>query len=273
MIGSSPVVSSQRQFGAAITATLIHSVAWLIAFLGMRVALSGLEQMSDDVNLRLPWFTELVLSSSHPVLDHPLLFGLGLLTFLVVDCWILMCLGRPDTAGVLRELWSGLALILPLLLIAIAGLATRLPHQKLAEATSKWLRQREQAYRADQERLQGEWRFVSGKHQGRAVPQEKLPDTLVFDGDQFAWTTSGVAARGSYVLTIQLPLRFLELSYGDGQYQGRTQVGAYAVQGDKLVLYLAPPAVAKDRAMVDFAGDNENMTVYTLARAGRGHGK
>src|SRR5205814_8045673 len=101
----------------------------------------------SNVDMRLPWNTELVLQYSRPLTDRPVLSLSCLAGFVVLDCWILQRLSRSSGARVLRELWSGLVVLVPCLLLCLVNIASITPLLKVVDGVTRAYDERKEVAR------------------------------------------------------------------------------------------------------------------------------
>jgi hypothetical protein len=146
---------TKNAVGASLVAALVHGLLWLILLGWLAIHVPLADRTMEKVNLRLPWLAEEVKGYSRPAVNHPGLFGLGLIAFVAVDCWILQRLGRPPSSRVARELWSGLMAVLPTVLLCLVALATLLPFVKLAESVVRTADARDPAVQEERKLLPG----------------------------------------------------------------------------------------------------------------------
>src|SRR5947207_9354457 len=111
----------------ALVASAVHGLIWLTLFGWLAIHMPLAERALDQVAMKLPRLSGVARDSSRVALEQPHLFGVSLITFVAVDCWILWRLSRSGYR-IVREAWSGLMSFLPTVLVCLATIATLLPY-------------------------------------------------------------------------------------------------------------------------------------------------
>jgi uncharacterized protein (TIGR03067 family) len=90
--------------------------------------------------------------------------------------------------------------------------------------------------KAEKEKLQGEWKVTSAKKGGQDA-DKPVGDVVKFDGDKF------VVPDGEceYKLDPSKKPKQIDVSPLTGEEKGKTFLGVYALDGDKLTLHIAYP--------------------------------
>jgi uncharacterized protein (TIGR03067 family) len=185
-------------------------------------------------------------------------------------CWILWRLSRSSGSRVLRELWSGLVVLVPSVLLCAFTLATLLPLVKMVEGMMPMWTKRDQAVRQERTLLEGTWKLVGGQLSGQPLGEKELEGvTLSFGGEGFAWTRRDGLVRGHYFPDLTRRPKVVELYYWDRGHQEMIhQAGIYEFDGSRLRICLAPPRGLGNDLPIDFSTKGNKSTVYTFQRVG-----
>ena len=108
----------------------------------------------------------------------------------------------------------------------------------MIEATIDLGRAREEAARRDRERLQGVWKFVSGKREA----------SLLISGDHYTMHfRSGDVYVGTFTLDATAKPRAMDLTIDEGpeSYRGKKALAIYEFDGDHLIWCPAEPGRAE----------------------------
>jgi uncharacterized protein (TIGR03067 family) len=224
--------------------------------------------------IRIPLLTETVLRISRPAIDHLALSFTCLAGFLALDCWIHWRLSRSSSSGVIRELWSGLVILVPVLFLCVATMATTFPYVKLVEALTRTHAANDQAVRDEQEALRGSWKLIAGEVAGRTLAEKELAgQMLTFTDNRFSWDAGQSARKGIFDLGVHRRPKALDLGDSAGPYQGRFQTGIYALDGNRLRICLAPISARNEDIPIDFSTKGTRCTLYTFERVNLDAGK
>jgi uncharacterized protein (TIGR03067 family) len=123
-------------------------------------------------------------------------------------------------------------------------------------------RAREEAARRDRERLQGPWRFVSGKREAQ----------LLVSGDHFTMRfRNGDIYVGTFTLDPTHRPRAMDLTIQDGPepFRGKTALAIYELDGEHLIWCPAPPGSERLRA---FPAQDDEAHLCIIFRRDRAKG-
>jgi uncharacterized protein (TIGR03067 family) len=206
---------------------------------------------------------------------NPVLTLMGLATLVALDCWILWRLSRSSGSRVLRELWSGLVVLVPTVLLGAFTLATLLPYVKMVQGMTWSTRGMDQAVRKERTALQGTWKLVGGERGGQALPAKDLEGaTLSFRENRFTWRKNTGEVNGSYSPGLHWRPKFLDLAYWDRQEdKWKYQKGVYELDANRLRICVAPPGALAENLPIDFSTKGNKCTLYIFQRVGAEAGK
>jgi uncharacterized protein (TIGR03067 family) len=255
---------SRSPVPAAIVTALIHVAVWG-AFAGWLHWAVQFRQAFEQMQMRLPWVTELTLNWSLWLTDLlPLTLAAGA-ALLVADVYLLIRLGRPEQHA-LRELWSGMMIVPPVLMIVVASAATVLPFMKLTTALTNGMAQRDVAIAKETNLLQGTWRVVRMERDGKDVPAADRDHTqLTLRTNLFRWEGPDGEAGSFYPIPHRRPM-MLDLVHTSGLRQGQLQQAIYKLEGDRLTLCVAPVGATGDELPADFATAGTKLVLYVLEK-------
>jgi uncharacterized protein (TIGR03067 family) len=265
----------RHRLAVAAAAAVLHGVLWLAIFGWVGACTNYVRETISKVDMLLPWNTELVLKLSRPLSDRPLLSLVCLAGFIVLDCWVLQRLSRSSGARVLRELWSGLVVLVPSLLLCLATMATLTPFMKVVEGVTRTTDEQNKAVGRERTLLDDTWKLAGGERAGQALAEKEFNgSTFAFDQVRFAWVRGDDTTRGTYSLDLYRRPKVLRLSYWDGRHQKWIfQSGVYELEADRLRICLAPPGAVGEELPVGFATKENRCTLYTLQRMRTNAGK
>jgi len=256
---------SRSPVPAALVTALVHTAVWG-AFVGwLRWAAPQFQQAFERMQMRLPWATEVLLQLSFWITDlFPLALAVGAV-LLVVDVYLLIRLGRPERYA-LRELWSGLVIVPPVVMIVAASAATVLPFRTLTTAFSHDMAQRDAAIANETNRLPGTWRIVRMERGGKEVPAADRDHTqLTIRTNQFRWDGDDSEAGIFHPIPHRRPV-MVDLFHTAGPQQGKMQQAIYKLDGDRLTLCIAPFGATGDELPADFATAGTKLMLYVLEK-------
>jgi serine/threonine protein kinase/tetratricopeptide (TPR) repeat protein len=118
-------------------AAALHGLIWVTAFLWPCLAGPLIQDTFADLGMQLPSLTTGLFRVSRPVLENRGLSLVFLAAFLALDCWVLWRLSRSSGSRVLRELWSGVVVLVPSALLCAFTLATIVPYLKVMEVQKR----------------------------------------------------------------------------------------------------------------------------------------
>jgi uncharacterized protein (TIGR03067 family) len=264
---------SRHRIAVSAAAAGLHGALWLTLFIWLIGYVMVLESSLVRFKMRLPFVTETVVRCSHPATDHPFLAVICLAAFVALDCWVHWRLSQSSGGRVVRELWSGVVVLVPTFLLCVATLSTLLPYVKFMEATTRFVDARDQRVQEERRLFEGTWKLVGLERSGKVASEKELePGTFTFAGEQFSWTQGTGQARGTYGLLLSRRPKVLDLMHVVGEHQGEYQTGIYAFDGDRLRICLAPRLAQGDDLPVDFSTKENKCTTYTLQRVGKDSG-
>jgi serine/threonine protein kinase/tetratricopeptide (TPR) repeat protein len=126
----------RRRIVVSAAAAALHGLIWITAFLWLCLAVPLIQDTVTGFVL-LPWSTELMFRVTRPVIENRSLSIIFLTAFLALDCWILWRLSRSSGSRVLRELWSGIVVLVPSVLLCALTLVTILPFVKVIKGYNR----------------------------------------------------------------------------------------------------------------------------------------
>jgi uncharacterized protein (TIGR03067 family) len=130
----------------------------------------------------------------------------------------------------------------------------------LAAAQSK-----EGGARKERERLQGTWLLVAREFAGKADSAEDLKRArgkVVIKGDKVVVSFPGEDERRlTFKVDPSARPKRIDLTFLDGDYKGKTALGIYELDRDKLKVCYAPPKVARP---TEFSGKIDNDWVLVV---------
>jgi uncharacterized protein (TIGR03067 family) len=258
-------------------AALLHGITWALLLLLSTAQVAVLPlgfhlldtRTFRDFNMKLPAATMTVLDVGRWVSTYwiPCL-AIGAF-LLILDVVVLRALDRPGAARILRELWAGLLLILPVVGLVYAAYALSLPSVKFMEGVTYSADAYNQAAQAERRRLDGRWKLVGLERDGTALPADKVPaERLTLEGNHFTWVLDAQESAGTYGLRLRRLPKEIDFMHGSGPAAGQYQVGLYKLEGDRLTLCLAPPDTFGDDLPTDFTtrGTHNELEVWERQR-------
>jgi uncharacterized protein (TIGR03067 family) len=118
----------------------------------------------------------------------------------------------------------------------------------------------------DQEKLQGAWKFVSGVTNGQPVPAEGLKGaTFTIKEDKYHFEQGEEKEDGTFKLDPSKKPATIDLKIESGKDQGKTQLGIYKFDGDKLTFCFAM-AGDKERPKEFATKADTKMLLYGLQK-------
>jgi len=92
----------------------------------------------------------------------------------------------------------------------------------------------------DLEKLQGTWVFLALEVEGAKLPDAMLGGSkIIIRGDNFTSISAGVTYEGKIKIDRHATPKTLDLIFTDGPDKGRTSLGIYDLDGDKLKICLS----------------------------------
>ena len=251
---------------AALVTALVHVAVWG-AFAGwLHWAGSQFQQAFDRMQMRLPWATEIALKSYFWLTDLQPLVLAAAAVLLAADVYLLIRLGRSEHS-VVREVWSGLVIVPPVMMIVAASAATVLPFLTLTTAFSNDMAQRDAAVAKETTLLQGTWRVVRMERDGKEVPVADRDHTqLTIRTNQFRWDGDDGEAGTFHPIPHRRPV-MVDLFHTAGPQQGKMQQAIYKLDADRLTICIAPFGATGDELPADFATAGAKLVLYVLEKA------
>jgi len=259
-------LATKGRLASALAATGVHGLCWAGLLVWqwnyVRLYVEAIQEASFDH----PPLIGIVVSVGKIVLDNQVLTCVALAAFLAIDAWILYRLDGPSIRKVLRELWSGLVVGLPLVILFFSAIGMNLPYSKFARALVAAEEEQRELQTGEYTRLQGNWRLVETERRGRSVAEQ---GTLSFQKlhRQFSWTQNGQTSSGYGSLDLRKKPERIEFYFEVGPDQGKTQAGIYRVAGGELTLRVAPPGAPDDDLPEEFATQDNDCVLYRFRRA------
>jgi uncharacterized protein (TIGR03067 family) len=124
---------------------------------------------------------------------------------------------------------------------------------------------KDDAAKADREKLQGKWKVTSGVIDGNAIPKGQLGGELNYKGDKYSWSFGDQSGTGTFKLDPSKNPKQLDAVPGDGPAQGQTVEHIYEIDGDKLKLCFALPGTDRPKEFKSTAGSG--LWLFTYKRA------
>ena len=248
---------------AAVVGVIVHGLLWSVLFTGVATAISGQHQTFSELGVQLPHATRWVFHLGRLVAAEPILAGLILVGILGLDFFLLYRLGRGHR--VLRELWSGVMVAIPVVAFAVAGSAIALIHQKLSEAFLRPVVAASKSERAELGRLSGRWRLIAIERDGAAGAVPKIE--LSISERSFTWDGDGGTRTGSVQPLVNRNPLGISLWQMTGPEPGTIRHGLYRFDGPNLVLCLAPPEVLGEALPTGFTTQGTKNELLTFSKA------
>jgi uncharacterized protein (TIGR03067 family) len=263
---------NRHRVAASAAAACLHGLLWLALGFWFFLVFNVQRPPLEKFRMTLPWLSGLAFHYGRTVSDHPMLSLSVLATFIAFDCWLHWRLSHSASGRLVREVWSGLVVLVPSILLCALTTATLLPYVKLVEALSGWRHSADDHATVELRRFEGRWKLVGGERGGQALPHEELAaGTLTFAANRFTWTTATGTHRGNCELGMVRRPRDLILIYSDQEQLGRVGYGIYEFDSDRLRIGLAPLDFAEGEMPGhdlphDFSTRGNKGTVYLFQR-------
>jgi uncharacterized protein (TIGR03067 family) len=225
-----------------LVGALVHGALWLASYIFFWLSLALVMPSFRQLDRQLPEAAEQVLTLDHFIVSQPALPIAGLIGLMGIDALVLYCLGKPSSYRIVRELWSGLMVGLPVAVLVYSTLALLDPCQRFAEALQKSTDKREAAERHERELLEGTWKLVGAERAGRKTPEDKVPAErlTIYKSTQYKWNKPGEELTGLITLSSYRNPRGIAFSFFDHEIY-RTRGGIYRIDGDRLLICLGRP--------------------------------
>jgi uncharacterized protein (TIGR03067 family) len=251
---------------SALAGALIHTCFWLAIIALHATFMPALKKEFDDYGLAMPWRAGMVLRGVLMMHEYPLVVVGVLAALMVLDAVVLYRLGRLTSSRVLRELWSGLVVAVPVAVLVVMALSAVLPYQKLTTMLMNEHQQLLQAQQAELKALDGTWTLAGRERDGQALPGEQLPkETLVIQGGKYSWRTDQGEEKGAVEVQPFRRPGTVVLTADGGPGHGPV-TGVYVLEGDKLTVCL-PPADGTEPPPTALTTAGNKCTLSTFERA------
>ena len=261
-----PTPDPKSPLPAAVVGALVHAGLWLLLFAGLGSVLVEQRRLFDELHIQLPHATRWALNFGRILYAEPILAVMGLLALLGLDGFLLY---RLDRGGyrVLRELWSGLVVALPVAAFAIVAGAVGLAHNKLTQALTRPNVAQSQAERAVEQKLTGKWKLVALEKDGAAAPVPLV--TLTVTGRKFTWESADEPQGGSLFVNVARNPMGVVMWFGDAgsdRVPGLTRNGLLKVTADRLVLCLGQSDTFGENLPADFTTKGTANELFTFEK-------
>ena len=132
----------------------------------------------------------------------------------------------------------------------------------LAVATA-WAEDNE-AVKKDKAQLQGAWTLVAGERDGQAFSAEFMKDSKrIAKGDETTVTIQGqLFMKASFTLDPAKRPKTIDYSVTGGPYAGKTQLGIYELDGDKVKFCFSTPGKERPTDFTSKPGDGRTWSVW-----------
>jgi uncharacterized protein (TIGR03067 family) len=252
-----------------LAATAVHALCWLTLVVWQYQFVPLVLNVLEDIAAEMPSITPLVYRLSDRLSGVPIAVSLACLVLvLVFDAWLLGRLERSPGRRVLRELWSGLMVLAPLMVLAFSAVAFLLPLMKFAVQASEVFDDMAKVREADLQALEGEWRVVRTERAGTETPSTGSLCITVTDRyvTEFSWVRDDETATGELLVDVRPNPERISLQYATGANQGSRQHGIYDLACGNLMLCLAPVGAQEGDVPKAFVTESNNHTFYTFER-------
>jgi len=261
-----PSPETKSPVPAAVVGALVHGGLWVLLFTGLGSALAEQRRLFDELHVQVPHATRWALNAGRILSAEPILAGMGLVALLAVDGFLLYRLGRGGYR-LLREVWSGLMVLLPVAAFAAVTSAVALAHTKLTEAFTRPAFAHSQAEKTALDKLAGKWMVVTLERDGKTVDTPSNPaDTLTISGHKFTWVRGGVEKNGTVQLVLNRNPVGIVFWYPNDPDAGTTQYGIFTFVGDRLLLCVGPPNALGEDIPADLETRGTKNERFTLQK-------
>jgi len=116
------------------------------------------------------------------------------------------------------------------------------------------------------EEFHGTWKYISLVYDGREFGPEKVKEfRCIFRGDEFTFRVAELTtAHGKYQVSATQEYQTIDLERTDKAQRGKTHLGIYRFDGDKLWLCYAAPG--RERPTEFTAATNSGRTLIVLQK-------
>jgi uncharacterized protein (TIGR03067 family) len=127
---------------------------------------------------------------------------------------------------------------------------------------------KDDAVKADLEKLKGTWALVSAERDGKKAPEDEVKKTrITFKGDQFLFPDeSGVATSKKGTIKIDPSKKPKAMDAIDDGPDGKTSLGIYAIDGDDYKVCFAPPGKERPAEFGSKPGSGNIYQVWKRAK-------
>jgi uncharacterized protein (TIGR03067 family) len=249
---------------AAAIGAAVHAGLWLLLFAGLGSVLVEQRRLFDELHVQLPHSTRWALNFGRLLYAEPILAVMGLVGLVAMDGFVLYRLGRHR---VLRELWSGIMVALPVAAFALVAGAVGMAHNKLTQALTRPNVAMSQAEKAVQEKTAGTWKLVALEKDGAAAEVPAV--TLTVDGQKFTWDAGAEKQGGAIYVNVgrnPLGVTMWFADAGANQASGLTRHGLLKVTADRLVLCLGQPETYGEALPDGFTTKGTTNELFTFEK-------
>ncbi len=98
------------------------------------------------------------------------------------------------------------------------------------------------AVKKEQDKLQGQWKLLSGEDSGLPIAKDSLGDfKLVITGTSYVFHAGDEVEKGNFKVNPATTPAQLDIEIAEGSYKGDKQLGIYEFKDSKLKFCLAQP--------------------------------
>jgi uncharacterized protein (TIGR03067 family) len=127
---------------------------------------------------------------------------------------------------------------------------------------------REDSAKKELEKFQGDWVAVSYTVDGKEVGDDELKTIrLTVKGADSTFKRGDKTGHGTYKLGPSKDPKEIDISHDDGPDKGKTALGVYEVEGEKLKICLAAPGVKeRPKELASKPGSGHTLEVWKRAK-------
>jgi uncharacterized protein (TIGR03067 family) len=126
---------------------------------------------------------------------------------------------------------------------------------------------KEDAAKADRDKIQGVWTVVSLELRGNEAPADDTKDfKLEFKGDKVFFTAGKVNHEGTFKLDPTTKPKGIDIIPSDGPEKGKTQLGIYLFEGDTLKICGADADKERPKEFTTKKGSGQMVVVLKRAK-------
>jgi uncharacterized protein (TIGR03067 family) len=125
---------------------------------------------------------------------------------------------------------------------------------------------KEDAAKKELEKLQGTWKITSLEVGGKPLPEDAVSGTFTLKGDKYTFKTDDQEEEGTFKIDPSKKPPAIDLLIGSGMDKGKTQLGVYKLEGDRLTLCFAV-AGDKERPGKFATAEDSNQLLFGLKKA------